>query len=82
MSIQIGGLGLYNVEHEMKLLLQRSQDSSRAGLPLRTVYESVAVSGNLYNLKQGLSCDVAVSIAKRLCEASSRASCAQTLDEY
>jgi hypothetical protein len=82
MRTQVGFVGLSNVENEMRLLSQRAQDSSRAGVPLRSVYESVAVSNDLYNIRTGLSCDVALSIPQPLCNAISRFACAQTLDSY
>ncbi len=82
MSTQVGRLGLLNVEHEMKLLLQKSRDTSKAGVPLRAVYESVAVSGNLYNVRQGLSADVSSSIPQSLINATSDFARAQILDNY
>jgi hypothetical protein len=82
MRTQVGSLGLSNVENEMRLLSQRAQDSSRAGVPLRNVYESVAVSNDLYNIRTALSCDVALSIPQPLCNSTSRFACAQTLDNY
>ena len=82
MRTQLASLGLSNVENEMRLLSHRAQDSSRAGVPLRNVCESVAVSHDLYNIRTGLSCDVALSIPQPLCNATSRFACAQTLDSY
>ena len=80
--MEVGRLGLFNISQELKLLEQLANDTSESGVPLRNDYKNVPLSGSLYNIRQGYSCDVASSIPQPLLNATSRASYAETMDDY